>query len=355
MDLSTPTITRIQKTADVGSSKSLQPKHFLDKVNECVMDLINSNSHGLLMQMSTEIVASKGKMLRPQFVRDLSSALSLDLKDCVGWAACCEVLHTATLIHDDLQDGDTIRRGQPATWVKYGANQAINAGDFFLMLAPQGVLNSPLLSSLKTDLLLLLSQMCTQIAAGQAYEIELRKSISKQDILKSYFECIGGKTSRLFSGLAKGVGILAELDTRTLEQVESVFFRLGQVFQVQDDILDLYGDKKRGEVGCDIKEGKVSFLIASHIEQNPEDFLVLRELLQKPRELTTAQDIEFVKSLIQDKQTLKSCLKFLKDESTELLNDPLLLSNPKLKQLVKGFLAAIMEPISHLSHREASC
>ncbi|MEO0336015.1 MAG: polyprenyl synthetase family protein [Pseudomonadota bacterium] len=325
---------------------------FLNHVSDVVRVLIRNNSHGLLKEMSEELVSSEGKMLRPQFVRDLSLALNLPLSQSVGWAACCEILHSATLIHDDLQDGDTVRRGQPATWVKFGANQAINAGDFFLMLAPQGVLTSPVGHHKQTELLMLLSKMCTMIAAGQAYEIELRKQFEKEGLLRAYFDCIGGKTSRLFSGLARGVGVLAELKAEDLNQVEQVFFTLGQIFQVQDDILDLYGDKMRGECGCDIKEGKVSFLIAHHIEHNPDDFSALSDVLKKPREMTTLKDIEDIKRLMEQKQTLSLSIKFLNTQSTELLNHPLLLASPGLKKLVAQFLSSILEPIGHLGIRE---
>jgi geranylgeranyl diphosphate synthase type I len=334
-------------------SGDLRVEDFLEQVHGLVRHLIELNSHGLLAKMSQELVESKGKMLRPQFVRDLSVSLEVPLHLTLGWAACCEILHSATLIHDDLQDGDTVRRGQLATWVRYGANQAINAGDFFLMLAPQGILSCPVGSDKQADLVLLLSKMCTQIAAGQAQEIELRKSIPRDNLLKCYFDCIGGKTSRLFSGLAKGVSIVAGLNNFELEQVESVFFELGQIFQIQDDILDLYGDKKRGEPGCDIKEGKVSFLVANHMAHHPQDYLTLRDILQKPREETSDADIELVRQMLADQQTLQASVNFLSGQCTGLLGHPYLLGHSSLKKLVKASLVSILEPIRHLGAGEA--
>src|SRR5690349_12844089 len=75
-----------------------------------------------------------GKRLRARLALAATAALGADSRGAIGWAAACEMLHNATLIHDDLQDGDRVRRGKPTAWVRYGQNQAINGGDLMLIL-----------------------------------------------------------------------------------------------------------------------------------------------------------------------------------------------------------------------------
>jgi hypothetical protein len=84
--------------------------------------------------MVQEHLATGGKRLRSRLALSAIEAMGGTREHGVGWAAACELVHNATLIHDDLQDGDRVRRGNPTTWVRHGAAQAINAGDLLLML-----------------------------------------------------------------------------------------------------------------------------------------------------------------------------------------------------------------------------
>src|SRR5687767_11974938 len=81
-----------------------------------------------------EHLATGGKRLRARLALAAAEACGGRVEDAIGWAAACELVHNATLIHDDLQDGDVLRRGHPTTWVKHGMAQAVNAGDLMLLL-----------------------------------------------------------------------------------------------------------------------------------------------------------------------------------------------------------------------------
>ena len=86
-------------------------------------------------QMAQYHLDSGGKCLRGRLALAEGSSLDLADEDAMKWAMTCELLHNATLIHDDIQDNDPIRRGQPSLWKKYGVAQAINAGDFLIFRA----------------------------------------------------------------------------------------------------------------------------------------------------------------------------------------------------------------------------
>ena len=85
-------------------------------------------------EMASYHMSTGGKRIRGRLALDSALALGVDPSGAVAWAAACELMHNASLVHDDLQDGDMVRRGHEALWVKYGREQAINAGDLLLML-----------------------------------------------------------------------------------------------------------------------------------------------------------------------------------------------------------------------------
>ncbi len=206
-----------------------------------------------------------GKKLRPRLVYGLGQALELDSTHLVGWAAAGEILHNATLVHDDLQDGDHWRRGMPTVWKKYGAAQAVNLGDFLIMVSAMPVLMQELGALPKGVLTTLLVRMATQIVNGQSFE-PIVNELNRIDTLRQdYFKCISQKTSAFFAGIGRGVALIGKYDLQFQEQLEGLFLELGTVFQIQDDILDLFGNKQRKATGCDIREGKVSFLVVTHL------------------------------------------------------------------------------------------
>ncbi len=323
------------------------PDEFLKEVSRIIEQSIMRNSDGKLRAMALKHFESKGKMLRPMFIRDLALSMNLNLAHVLPWAVTCEILHNATLIHDDLQDGDEVRRGKPTTWKEYGSEQAINLGDFLLIIAPQGLIHSSLSS--KYDLLHLFTVMSSRVVSGQVEEFELNKLLNDKNLYQQYLDCIAGKTSSLFAGLALGVGLIAGAPKDFLHSLESIFFQVGHIFQIQDDILDFYGNKQRGERGCDIKEGKVSFLIVNYLERNPGDFAVLVQILKKKRAETNENDLQIVENLFSENNNLEFCLDHLERRVDDLRSHPLFLTNAVLYKLVNSLTEKILAPIRELS------
>lgn len=317
-------------------------------VRRIMAGIIDGAAKGLLAEMATHHFGQPGKMLRPQFVQQLGRCYGLAPKRSLDWAVACELLHNATLIHDDLQDGDEMRRGAKAVWAKFGAAQAINFGDFLLTLAPKPVLHGPYPDAVKLDLMATLIAMSSAIANGQVAELALADLNETQDLLARYLECSAGKTSALFSGLAQGVALIAGKPAGERQQLAELFTPLGQLFQIQDDILDLYGDKGRGEIGCDIKEGKVSFLIACHLEAFPADLAVIAPILAKPRADTSDGEVASIKALFDRQGTLSLAFTELGHRVSAVETALAALDDEALAALVQKLIAAIFAPISHL-------
>ncbi len=140
--------------------------------------------------------------------------------------------------------------------------------------------------------------------AGQSLEFQLMRLDPKLQLRKEYLRCISLKTGALFSCLAEGVAIIAGLDELSLRKISAFFEDLGVLFQMQDDVLDLYGNKGRDEKGCDIKEGKLSLLALCHLENPKADPTTMARVLLKDREETSQQDIELLISEFKETGTL---------------------------------------------------
>lgn len=354
----------LEKPKDqLSQDKESAEKVFLSDVYFSMIELINESCKKSLLDMGLYHFCRPGKMIRSRIIYNLGCLYKVPKPQLLKWAMACELLHEASLIHDDLQDGDEVRRDQMSIWAKFGKAQAINLGDFLLMLS-----YSPL-ESLSSRLTALHSKTALQLVQGQANEFDMNQRSETQKILDlktqtytdsltdEYIECVQGKTGALFSSLATGLSYLASTGEFERHFLDTVFMNLGVIFQIQDDLLDLFGDKKRGLQGADIQEGKCSILIAIHYDSHSEDLAYIQSVLAKPRKETTSEDIQSIKSLLSDKGTLNSCLKFLNSKIEDLklyMQDNKQPDfNPELFDQILNFINQILEPIESIYKTES--
>ena len=251
--------------------------------------------------------SSGGKRLRP-----LLACLAADtyakvkgkkaeeiFQKCIPFALAVELIHNATLIHDDIQDGDSVRRGLPTLWKKYSLAQAINCGDAWFFAPLLLIHEIPVDSETKLHLLKILQEKTLAVIEGQSLEFEMkdRFAAGKEISISQYLQMVEGKTSALFSMPLLGGATIAgatELEKKALEQSA---LHLGHAFQIQDDLLDLWGEKGRGQRGSDIAEGKLSYplvLLLSQLGKNSAQREKVMKIVQKSREETTQEEIDFV-------------------------------------------------------------
>lgn len=254
---------------------------------ESFMTQLVRGAGGRLGQMGCEQLAGGGKRLRARLALAAARTLGAREQDAVPWAAAVELLHNATLVHDDVQDGDRMRRGRATLWVHHGVAQALNAGDLLLMLpyrAAAGVSGgacAPLCS--------LLADYAIATVCGQAAELDLLPA-GKMD-WASYLDAAAGKTGAMFALPIAGAAVMAGASLEQAKDLAAPFVDLGTAFQIYDDVLDLYGDKGREAPGSDLYEGKVSALVVEHLARRPGDASWLVDLLRAPRETTPAAGV----------------------------------------------------------------
>ena len=244
-----------------------------------------------LATMLSYHMSTGGKRLRALLPLALAQVLGHDADALVPFGAACELLHNATLVHDDLQDGDRVRRGKPTIWVEYGQARAINLGDAMLYytLLLLGQLDAPV--ELKYAVQERLIRETLRVIDGQDREFLLQSM--QAPAFGDYIDMVEGKTSGLFSLPLAGAALLCGAPQELVEALEVASADLGVVFQVQDDLLDIYGDKGREHRGTDIAEGKISMLVVHALEHaSQEDAAWLKDLLGRARDSVTRDEIE---------------------------------------------------------------
>jgi geranylgeranyl pyrophosphate synthase len=298
----------------------------------------------LLATMCAYHLETGGKRLRALIPLLTAEALEADPARLVPFAAACEMLHNATLVHDDLQDGDETRRGRATVWKRWSAAQAINLGDamFYYALALAGRLPFP--PEPRAEIADLFLRGTIRVIDGQVREFQLKDDPAPT--LAKYFTVIEGKTAGLFEIPLGGAARLAGAPSPVVAAVEQAARDLGVVFQIQDDLLDLYGEKGRGMRGADIAEGKISVLVAHALASGPAaDAARLRAILDKPREATTAADVDEADALFRRHGSARFAVEEIERREHAVAERPELRAIPRLHRLLCGLADAFLEPI----------
>ncbi|MFH1131331.1 MAG: polyprenyl synthetase family protein [Pseudomonadota bacterium] len=297
-------------------------------------------------------MSTGGKRLRALLPLLVGDALGTDPAFLIPFGAACEVLHNATLVHDDLQDGDRYRRGRETVWYRFGIPQAINLGDamfYYTVLLAQKVDVPTELREAVTQRVLL---QTLRVIDGQEREFQLKKK--ETPILEDYFLMVEGKTSGLFALPMAGAAQLCGAPAGLVCGLEDAARHMGVLFQIQDDVLDLYADKGRDMRGSDIAEGKRSALVVHALETcGSEDRKWLRHILDKQREETSAEDVKEVIALFARTGSLQNALAEIVQRRKRALNVKALEDYPRLKELVCGMCDLFLEPIRPMMAKES--
>jgi geranylgeranyl diphosphate synthase type I len=297
-------------------------------------------------EIALEHLATGGKRLRARLALAAIEALGRPRADGVAWAAACELVHNGTLVHDDLQDGDEQRRGAPTVWVRHGAAQAINAGDLLLIVPYMAVAELPVADAVRWELCRALASRTAAVIRGQADEQRLpaRDAIS----FTEYEAAVVGKTSALFELPIFGAALIAGRDLTVAGALSAPFRDLGVLFQMQDDVLDLYGDKGRGRAGSDLYEGKVSCLVVEHAALNPSERTELLAFLRAPRGAKAEAAVAKLIARFRDGGALAAVLERLRDLRRRLERSELYASAPALGPLMHDLVSRTLAPIEPL-------
>lgn len=277
-------------------------QHYAQRIDDFLQETIPPQGVDYVSEGVWYQFASGGKRLRPALCLLTCEHLGGDPNRAMPFALAAEILHNVFLIHDDIEDGDTMRRDQPTLWVHLDLPNAINIGDYLTSTAYRLLLNSDLDPATILRLVDIYSLTFQKTVEGQALDINLR-GCDTFDV-QQYYRIVQLKTAYYLTFNLVGGAIVAGRDGAVIDQLWNLGRFLGPAFQIRDDIIDLTNGKGRGgEIGCDIREGKPSILFAFALERlsatAPERQQLL-DIIRKPREQTTTSEIDTVIQLYQD-------------------------------------------------------
>ena len=275
----------------------------LDKVEELIEIKLKSDVN-LIEKMSNHHLSSGGKRLRALLT--LGSAKLTGYRENVrdiNLAACVELIHSATLLHDDVIDESELRRGVKTTNSIWGNQSSILVGDYLLSRCFEMMVEDGNLEVLK-----LLSMTSAKIAQGEVLQLQHKSEIDTVE--ETYLEIITSKTAALFSAACKVGAILGNKDEKVKEALSSYGKNLGVTFQIADDTLDYNSDlKKFGKtIGKDFYEGKITLpiIILNQQCKSGERDMVKEFFSKKER---TENDLKYTLDLIKKYDVIKQCYK----------------------------------------------
>ncbi len=250
-------------------------------------------------------LSSGGKRLRPLLVLLGASAFGKDPREAIPAALAIEIFHNFTLLHDDVMDNAPIRRGKPTVHVQWDDNTAILSGDQMLIEAYKQIERLP--KALVPEILCAFNKMGTEICEGQQLDsdYETQEKVTEEE----YIEMIRLKTSVLI-GTALQIGaILAGADEKAQKDLYDYGVNVGLAFQIQDDLLDVYGDPATfgKAIGGDILEGKKTFAYISACKQASKEQQDRLIGLMKQQRLPKEEKIAAVTGLYNELSVKQIC------------------------------------------------
>ena len=244
----------------------------------------------LVSQVSQYIIAAGGKRLRPALLLLMCGALGFNGDQRFNMAAVVEFIHTATLLHDDVVDESTLRRGRATANEAFGNPASVLVGDFLYSRAFQMMVDAGDMRIMQT-----LAEATNVIAEGEVLQLMNMHDASLSE--DGYLLVIRSKTAKLFEASARLAALLAKSSPLIEESCASYGQALGTAFQVIDDLLDYDGDvQEMGKnLGDDLREGKVTLpLIVAMQRASPDERRIIEQAVETGGIGQMAQIIEIV-------------------------------------------------------------
>ena len=245
----------------------------------------------LVAEVSRYIIGAGGKRLRPALLLLVCGALGYRGEQRFNLAAVVEFIHTATLLHDDVVDESTLRRGRETANERFGNPASVLVGDFLYSRAFQ-----MMVSAGQMRIMEILADATNVIAEGEVLQLMNMHDASLDEA--AYLRVIRSKTAKLFEASARLGAVLAGADPRVEEACATYGQALGTAFQVIDDVLDYDGDTSEmgKNLGDDLREGKATLpLIAAMRRGTPDQGALIRHAIETGAQGELAQIVAIVR------------------------------------------------------------
>ncbi|NIW44445.1 MAG: polyprenyl synthetase family protein [candidate division Zixibacteria bacterium] len=225
-----------------------------------------SNGHHPDLEMALHhLLSSGGKRVRPTVTLLVGGMLGAEQKHVITLAAAVELLHTATLVHDDVIDGSLLRRGSPTLNARWSPGATILTGDFIFARAAKLAAETE-----SIDVMKLFAKTLSTIVNGEITQLFISKGLVNRE---DYYQRIYAKTASLFELCTIAPVFLSGEDRVKIKYMQKFGYEVGMAFQIVDDILDFTSDQTElgKPVANDLRQGLVTLPALHYLEKNPDD------------------------------------------------------------------------------------
>ena len=263
-------------------------------MNKLILDSLESDIE-LLNRTNRALLDHPGKQLRPILALLVARAIGGRVNDdTLRFAAASELLHNATLLHDDVADGSAERRGRPTVMSLLGSRASVLLGDFWLVRAVARILEA---SRESNRVIRIFADTLADLAEGEMLQLQKASAGDTQEA--DYQRIIYNKTASLFVAAALSAAISAQATPAQEEAVRSYAENLGMAFQIKDDIFDYQENVSIGKpVGQDLQEQKITLPLLGALQAAPEQEASVRRMVTQIGEHPEyqAEIVAFVKT-----------------------------------------------------------
>jgi geranylgeranyl pyrophosphate synthase len=250
---------------DLSAVTFLSPVQEEIKLVEARMRSQADESHADLRAALEHLLAAGGKRVRPTLSLLVGNMLDAPLERLITLGAAVELLHTATLVHDDLIDGSLLRRGMATLNARWSPPATVLTGDFLFARAAKLAAETDHLPLMK-----LFSETLAVIVNGELTQMFSSRGLINRD---NYYKRIYAKTASLFEMTSRAAAMLSPVDESTVEAMRDFGYQIGMAFQIVDDILDFIGEQASvgKPLGSDLLNGLVTLPAIYYAESNSDD------------------------------------------------------------------------------------
>lgn len=256
---------------DIKEIKLELGEHWSGYHSTLVSALCNKNS--FVSKINNYLIENAGKQLRPVLSLLAAQACGEPNRLSYSCAAVAEMIHTATLLHDDVADNGDMRRGVPTVKAVFGQASSVLAGDYWLARALELLTNcNPLILGCYT-------KAVQELAEGELIQMEKSELLDTSE--EDYYNIIARKTASLFMAATKSAAMAVEAPQHYIDAIERYSYELGVAFQIRDDIFDYTPSLNTGKIaGADIRERKITLplLCAMRCAPSEESKAVLQSI-----------------------------------------------------------------------------
>lgn len=270
----------------------------LDEVERIMKEVLSSDNTELT-EMCNYVIEAGGKRIRPAVcILAYYASGGKDPKRAIEIGAAFEIIHNATLVHDDINDQGELRRGRKALYKEYSISKSIIVGDFMFAMGFR------LIGATAPEIVDYIVEASAAMSSGEFIQkkFENKSTVTEED----YFEIVEGKTASLISSAAKSGAFLADVEYDFIEALGEYAMGLGKAFQIIDDTLDVIGetDTTGKMVGLDFIEGKPTLPII-YAMQDSEHGDKIKEIFEE--ENVSMESVDKAIKLIRETESIKRC------------------------------------------------